>query len=87
MSEYKIEDGIPMPGRKGGATTPWPWPKMEVDQSVFFPAIKDEGTKPGPNAIYRRVNPYPYGSKHNKTFKTRWIKHNGKLGLRVWRVK
>jgi hypothetical protein len=84
MSEFEIEEGIPIPGRKAGITveTPWPWPDMDVDQSVFVPAKKGENA----SNIRERVTPHQYGRKSDKKFKTRWMKHNGKFGIRVWRV-
>lgn len=84
MSEFKIEKSVPLPPRRGGLTTlePWPWPEMEVDDSVFIRAKKGETG----STIHRRVRPNVYGNKHNKKFTKRWMKSEGKLGLRVWRI-
>lgn len=85
MSEFKIEKNVPMPGRKAGLVTsgPRPWVEMEVDDSAFFPAKKGEtGT-----TIRRRVNPYSYAERAGKKFAIRWTEHEGKLGVRVWRIK
>jgi len=97
MSEFEIEEGVPLPSRKTGITaaTPWPWPEMEVNQSVFIPAKKGETA----SNIRSRVTPHHYGRKNDKTFKTRWMKRGDfsemglpaeekrKLGVRVWRTK
>ena len=42
--EFKIEKDVPMPRRKGGLATkgPWPWPEMEVNDSVFFQQEKEK---------------------------------------------
>jgi len=85
--EFKIEKNVPMPGRGSGRPQIWPWMKMEVDDSVFFPAKKGEtGT-----TICRRVNPYSYAGRERmgkgKKFAMRWMEHEGKLGVRVWRTK
>ena len=83
--EFKIEKDVPMPRRKGGLATkgPWPWPEMEVNDSVFFPARKGEDA----NTIRWRIKTFAYAARTNKKFATRWTKHEGKLGLRVWRTK
>ena len=87
MSEFEIEDGVPIPlPRSGGKKPLWPWPEMEVNQSVFIPAIKGEDAKKGSNSIYRRVNPYLYAARSKKEFTMRWMKHEGKVGVRVWRT-
>jgi len=96
MSEFEIERGVPIPERKSGITTPnpWPWPEMEVDDSVFIPAKSGETA----TTIRKRVRPFAYGFRHNKKFKTRWMKRGDlaamglpaeekrKLGVRVWRT-
>ena len=83
MSEFEIEKNVPMPGRRGGRGQHWPWPILKVNESVFIPAKKGEtGT-----TIRRRVNPYNYGKKTGKKFAARWMKHNGKQGVRIWRTK
>lgn len=90
MSEFEIEDGVPIPARRNGLKPTWPWPEMGVAQSVFIPAQKGEtGSRSGSDtvSIYRRVNPYGYAAQHKKVFQTRWMKHKGKAGLRIWRTK
>ena len=85
MSGFEIEEDVPLPSRKAGITaaTPWPWPEMEGNQAVFIPAKKEETA----SSIRSRVTPHHYGRKNNKTFQTRWMKHKGKFGVRVWRTK
>ena len=94
MSKFEIEEDVPLPSRKAGITA-WPWPEMEVNQSVFIPAKKGETA----SNIRGRVTPHHYGLRHNKKFKTRWMKRGDfsemglpaeekrKLGIRVWRTK
>ena len=82
MSELKIEKNVPMPGRRGGAAPIWPWPILEVGESVFVPAKRGEtGT-----TIRKRVNPYPYAQRAGKKFALRSMKHEGSFGVRVWRT-
>ena len=81
---YKLENNIPLsPMKSGPVTGPWPWPDMEVTQSVFIPAFKGESSA----AMRKRVKPYAYGKKHGRSFATRWVEKNGKPGIRVWRTK
>mgnify|MGYP003149325571 CR=1 FL=1 len=82
--ELKIEKDVPIPRRRGGlaAFGQWPWPEMEVDDSVFIRAKKGEdGT-----SIHTRVRPGEWGKIRNKKFTKRWMKHEGKFGVRVWRT-
>ena len=51
--------------------SPWPWPEMEVNDSIFFPAERGEDAI----SIRKRVRTHV------------WVKHGGKLGLRVGRTK
>ena len=84
MSEFEIEDGVPIPGRKGGIKNrgPWPWPNMKVEQSVFFTAKEGETA----TTIRYRINPHAHSRRSDKKFASRWMKHEGKFGLRVWRI-
>ena len=84
--EFKIEKDVPIPPRRRGLKqkSPWPWPEMKVNDSVFFPARKGEDA----NNIRGRIKTFgAYAARTNKKFATRWTKHEGKLGLRVWRIK
>ena len=83
--EFKIEKDVPIPPRRRGVVqkSPWPWPEMEVNDSIFFPARKGEDAM----TIRKRVYTHVYTRKNNKKFASRWVKHEGKLGLRVWRTK
>ena len=83
MSDYEIESGIPIPPRKSGLRPTIPWAELEIQQSVFIPAKKNET----PTTIRHRVNPHNFGRKSSKKFETRWVRHDGKLGLRIWRIK
>ena len=37
MSEFKIEDGIPIPGQNKVRGTKYPWKELQVGQSFFVP--------------------------------------------------
>ena len=82
--EFKIEKDVLIPPRRRGVMqkSPWPWPEMEVNDSVFCPAEIGEDAI----SIRSRIKTHVYARKTNKKFATRWVKHEGKLGLRVWRI-
>jgi hypothetical protein len=76
MTEWKIEKGIPFPT---GYNTRWrryPWPEMEVGDSVLVPGEGRTHTTRVSNAAKG------YGKKHGMQFITRTV--DG--GARVWRT-
>jgi len=84
-----IEKNVPIPKPKGYTTT-FPWPNMEVNDSVFF--IFKNQNKDSSLPLYHnqetpiRSSAHVYGTKNKKKFVTRVLTENGKIGLRVWRV-
>ena len=60
----------------------YPWDQMEINDSVFFKAEKDETL----NNLKRTVGPAAryYGDVTGKKFKTLVMPEDG--GIRVWRI-
>ncbi len=67
-----IENNVPLP--KFSKRNRYPYPKMEIGQSVFIPG----GSTYGPAAVCA----YRHGAKTGKRFVCR----NVEGGVRVWRV-
>lgn len=80
MKINKIQKNVPIP--EVHSKIKYPWPDMEVGDSVLIEAEKEEKLynlkrKVGPSARY-------YGEKVGKQFKT-LIDYDGH-GVRVWRI-
>jgi len=80
MKSQKIENNVPIPDVH--SKIKYPWPEMEVGDSVFIEAEKGETPdtlkiKAGGSAAY-------YGRKTGKKFKTAFLRKEN--GIRVWRV-
>ncbi len=80
MKIQKLEKNIPIP--EVHSRIKYPWPEMEVGDSVLIQAEKGEKLynlkrKVGPSARY-------YGEKTGKQFKT--LLHHEENGVRVWRT-
>lgn len=77
----EIEKNIPIPKKKGGnRTLKYPWDIMEVNESCFFPGVKQQTVSTASRGWVRRNN-------LDKKFTTREVTENGIEGVRVWRVK
>ena len=71
----KIDKDVPAPNGVGG-NSKYPWPEMDVGDSVFFEVEFFNGmTK-------QQVAAHQYGKNNNKKFKSR--KQTG--GVRIWRI-
>jgi len=76
MTHPKIERDIPIPNPRTQRGT-YPFPDMEVGESVFFPREEDWGRQPpAASAAYK------YGQRHGKFF----IAREEEDGVRIWRV-
>lgn len=71
---YLIEENIPAPDRYISGCRKYPWDKMEVGQSILFPA--------GEEAERARVACKMWARNHRKVFRTRSLAE----GVRIWRV-
>ena len=78
MTEIKIEKGIPMPPRKRGRPSKYPWVEFEINESFFVPA---NGMPL--NRVQQRMNPSRFVSFGRK-FTSRQIPEED--GVRVWRI-
>ena len=77
---YKIDKDIPIPiTKRRGRPTKYPFAKMDVGDSVFFPGERIKG-----NAYMAAIN---YASGRDVRFKSRTVIEDGVEGIRVWRVK
>lgn len=70
----EIEKNVPLP--KNGSKSKYPWPDMEVGDSVFF-AVGDFA-----GCTKEQVSAHGYGNNYGKKFKARKVKG----GQRIWRV-
>ena len=70
----KIEQNIPIPRRRDAGTSTYPFPDMNVGDSVFF-----EGQKTGGSAYWAAMS---VGRRTGKMF----VGRGQDGGLRVWRV-
>ena len=72
--QFKIEKNVPLPKIRGtgGSEPRYPWPDMEVHDSIFVTGNKAIAT-----------TAHSYGKRHNMKFSCRTV--DG--GVRVWRVK
>lgn len=71
-----IEKGIPAPESALKGRTKYPWPKMDIGDSVFF-----EG-EPGGTQCNASKASIMYGKRTGKKFASRSI--DG--GVRIWRI-
>lgn len=78
MSEFKVERGVPMTGRKS-----YPFAKMEVGDSFFVPG---GATKYGAGDTAAVNSARSHGRRHNRKYVTRTVTEHGVKGLRIWRV-
>jgi len=80
MKFHKIENNVPIPDVH--SKSKYPWPEMEVGDSVFIKA--EEGETPTRlNGIVSSSVRY-YGRKTGRKFRTRVFSEEN--GIRVWRV-
>ena len=75
---YKIEPGIPLPNKEYYKPQ-YPWPSMQVGDSIFVPLDKDGAQYKIQSA---RTAAGKWGQKNNIKFTSRKVKG----GLRIWRV-
>ena len=80
MNIRKIEKDVPIP--EVHSKIKYPWPEMEVGDSVFIKAEKGET----PTKLKRRAGASAryYGNRTGKKFKTRILRKEN--GIRVWQV-
>jgi len=80
MKIHKIEKNIPIP--EGRSRIKYPWPDMDVGDSVLIQAEEKEPL----HKLRRKIWQYPhyYGKKNGKKFKT-MLDHEAN-GVRVWRI-
>ena len=74
-----IENGIPVPATGRGRRLRFPWDKMEVNQSLFFPVDEKQGS-----SIY--TSAYNFGKRHGGKFASRRVTEGEKTGMRIWKV-
>lgn len=75
----KIEDGIEIPPRRGGGAPPkYPFGKMKVGQSIFFPN-EEKGSQSTPAMA-------AYSYARLKGNKIRFEARIEEGGVRIWRV-
>ena len=78
MAEIKIEKGIPIPGRRGGATVIYPWLELEIGESFFVPA---NGMPL--HRVQQRLNPARHIRFGHKFISRQMPEEDG---VRVWRI-
>lgn len=71
--KFKIEKGVPLPAKPGGAASKYPFGEMEPGDSVLIPV--ESRVKISSALTYRQT-------RYNEKFATRVV--DG--GIRVWRV-
>lgn len=76
--EIKIQSGVPISNRKGGAGRPskYPFSQMLIGQSFW---VSESRRSVGSAALI-------HGKTYNRKFITRAETINGVKGIRVWRV-
>ena len=81
MTEYKIEDGVPMPQCVGGLgrKAKYPYRQLEVGQSFFWPNIRVQSASTSACNTARRIG-------NGVKFACRNVTENGVKGVRVWRI-
>ncbi len=75
MSEFEIEEGIPVPQRTHRKSK-YPWGNLQVDQTFFVPEGKQQSIT---SSAYR------YGKDNGMKFTIREVEEDGVTGVRVWR--
>jgi len=83
MIEFKIEKGIPLAAETRGRKRKYPWPEMEVGDSIFV-AGQSSHDKGGKRSAYTSAQ--HYARRRDLKFAVRTVTEDGVDGVRIWRV-
>jgi len=78
--EYKIDDDVPMPRRRGK----YPLGELDVGQSFFVPDARTDQSQFGDGPVIVPTVSV-YGAQNGKKFTCLRRTENGVVGVRVWR--
>lgn len=85
MSEYKIDKGVPLPGKmavfEDDLTVALN--KMEPGDSIFFPG---QSIKYVPGQMNVALRARTHGHRKNRKVASRTVEENGVKGVRIWRL-